>query len=124
MCVCVCVCVNKADVNPATLPFCPSGLQQVNVDLAVRHTGAHSATQSTTGATRVGDGPLHGGRVGKKGPSTPVPPLRLSARDTSITLRVFVDDLYVECYYQVGIIKGTFRYIVWGNVGARGISFL
>ena len=42
------------------------------------------------------------------------PPLRLLAADTSITMRVFVDDVYVECYFMEGR-----RVITWGKTEKR-----
>jgi hypothetical protein len=38
------------------------------------------------------------------------PPLRLTAEDRSITMRVFVDDEFVECYFMNGR-----RVITWGK---------
>ena len=45
----------------------------------------------------------------------PIPPLRLSALDTNISMRIFVDDLSVECYWQDGR-----RVVQWGKSGKQG----
>ena len=50
------------------------------------------------------------GRRLAKPPTPPPPPLRLSAYDSKITIRVFVDEDFVEVYFQEGR-----QVITWGR---------
>jgi sucrose-6-phosphate hydrolase SacC (GH32 family) len=46
--------------------------------------------------------------------AAPAPPLRLLPTDRSISMRLFVDDAFVECYFQDGR-----QVITWGKMGKK-----